>query len=242
MEWLWAGIAIVSGFVVGMAVSAILRRVFERRSGRTAQLAPAAASLSFSLILVIGLLIALGFVQPDSLSKLRDDTIEYLPRALSALIVVILGGVVGTIASTAARESIGRSMGRLGTQVPSLIKALITGFAVILAASQLGIDTTVINIVVAAAVFGLALSFAMIVGVGSRPVATEISSGRALRRIVSVGDVVQVDDAHGVVIAMHPTAVEVRDDAGMTTMLPNTDLSGAGFQITRAPVEDDELD
>jgi len=242
VEWIWAGVAIVGGFIVGMVVSAIVRRIFSQRKGRTAQLAPAAASLSFSLILVIGLLVALGFVQPNSLSKLRDDTIDYLPRALSALIVVILGGVVGTIASTAARESIGRSMGRLGTQVPTLLKTLITGFAVILAASQLGIDTTIINIVVAAAVFCLALSFAMIVGIGSRPVATEISSGRALRRLVSVGDAVQLDSVTGVVVAMHQTAVEVRDDNGMTTMVPNSDLTNAGFQITRAPAKESGID
>ena len=146
MDWLWAGVAVVSGFVVGTVVSRALKQIFETRKGRTAQLAPAVASLSFSLLLVIGLLVALGFVQPESLEKLRDDTIEYLPRALSALIVVILGGVVGTIVSTATRESLGRSMGRAGEKIPTVVKGVITAFAAILAASQLGIDTTVINL------------------------------------------------------------------------------------------------
>ena len=233
MDWLWAGIAIVGGFIVGSIASKIARQNLEKRSGRLAQLAPAAASLVFSLVLVIGLLVGLGFVQPESVEKLRDDTIDYLPRALSALIVVILGGVLGTIVSTAARESIGRSMGRLGEQIPTLVKGIITAFAAILAASQLGIDTTVINIVVAGAVFGLALAFALVVGFGSRPVASEIASGRALRRIVSPGDTVTSPTVTGTVVALHPTSVEIELE-GTTTFVPNTELTEANLEVARA--------
>ena len=224
------------GFVAGAITSKIVRQQVERRR-RVAELAPAAASLTFSLVLVVGLLVALGFVQPDSLSKLRDDTINYLPRVLSALIVVILGGVAGTIASTAARQSLGRTMGRLGDQVPTVLKGIITAFAAILAAAQLGIDTTVINIVVGAAAFGLALAFAMVVGFGSRPVATELASGRALRRMVAIGDSVENDDLSGVVVAMHPTAVEI-DAEGKSVLMQNSDFARAGFAVNR-PLDED---
>lgn len=234
MDWLWAGIAIVGGFVVGTATSKFAKARLERQRGKVAQLAPAVASLLFSLLFVIGLLVALGFVQPDSLNKLRDDTIDYLPRALSALIVVILGGVAGTLVSTAVRESVGRSMGRMGAQIPTIIKGVVTTFAAILAASQLGIDTTVINIVVAAVVSGIALAFALVVGFGSRPVAVEIARGRALRRLVSPGDVIESPTLSGTIIAMHPTAVELSID-GNVSLVPNSRLSDGEFRIIRAP-------
>lgn len=232
MDWVWAGVAIIGGFVVGGAASKIVKQLFEKRKAQIAELAPAAASLVFSLLFVAGLLVALGFVQPASLSKLRDDTIDYLPRVLSGLIVVILGGVVGTIASTAARESLGRSMGRMGEQIPRVVKGIITAFAAILAASQLGIDTTVINIVVAALVAGLALAFALVVGFGSRPVAIEIASGRALQRLVAPGDMIESGSVSGVVVAMHPTAVEVASGA-IVSLVPNTQFADSSFVITR---------
>lgn len=238
MEWVWAGVAIVGGFIVGTIASKATKKVLDKRRGQVAEFASAAASLVFSLLFVVGLLVALGFVQPDSLSKLRDDTIDYLPRVLSALIVVILGGVVGTIASTAARESLGRSLGRMGEQIPQVIKAIITTFATILAASQLGIDTTVINIVVAAVVAGLALAFALIVGFGSRPVAAEIASGRALRRLLSPGDGIEGDLATGTIVAMHPTAVEVEQN-GTIALVPNTQLADSSFRIHRAAGNND---
>lgn len=232
MEWLWAGVAIVGSFIIGIAASAMTKRILERRGARTAQLATPVASIVLSLIFVVGLLVALGIVRSESLSELRDDTINYLPRALSALIVVILGSVVGTIASTAARESMGNGLGRLGDQVPTVIKSSVTAFAVILAASQLGIDTTVINIVVASVVFGLALAAALVIGFGSRPVATEIASGRALRRLVTPGDAVVSSTVRGTVVAMHPTAVEIEQE-GHRVLVPNTELADSGFQIKR---------
>ncbi|MEM7094123.1 MAG: hypothetical protein AAF567_14045 [Actinomycetota bacterium] len=221
----------MAGFVLASIVSRVLRQSFESRKGRIAQLAPAVTSLSFSLLLVTGLLVALGFVQPDSVAKLRDDTIDYLPRALSALIVVILGGVIGTIVSTATRESIGRTMGRAGEKAPTVVKGVITAFAAILAASQLGIDTTVINIVVAGGVFALALAFAMVVGLGSRPVATEIASGRALRRVVSIGDEVATGELSGTVVQLHPTSIELDTD-GTHRLVPYTELAGP-LTVTR---------
>lgn len=232
MDWLWAGVAVVAGFVVGSLMSQIAKRFFLRRGKRMAQLAPAASSLTFSLLIVIGLLVALGFVQPTSLEQLRDDTIIYLPRALSAIIVVILGSVVGTIISTGVRESIGRSMGRLGDQIATVLKGGVTAFAAILAASQLGIDTTVINIFVAAVCGGAALAFALVVGLGSRPVATEIATGRALRRLVVTGDTIESGVVSGRVVAMHPTAIEIEQD-GTTSLVPNSDLTDAGFQLQR---------
>lgn len=235
MVWIWAVIAIIGAFVLGSIASRIVRSAMSQQ--RTlAQFASAGASSTFSIILVIGLLIALGFVQPAALEQLRDDTINYLPRALSALIVVIMGGVLGTIVSTAVRESVGRSMGRMGEKVPSVVKGLISAFAAILAASQLGIDTTVINIVVAAAVFGMAGAFALVVGFGSRPVAAEIARGRALQRVVQPGDTVSSSTMSGEVILLHPTAIELDID-GVRTMVPNSSFTESHFAIDRSSEE-----
>lgn len=235
MHWLWAGIAIVAGFILGSFASRIVRSAMARHA-KLAPLSSAGASLAFSLLLVAGLLVSLGIVRSESLDQLRDDTISYLPRALSALIVVILGGVVGTIVSTAVRESVGRTMGRLGEQIPGAIKGIISAFAAILAASQLGIDTTVINIAVAGAVFGIALAFSLIVGMGSRPVATEIASGRALRRLIEPGDTIVVADQASKVVALHPTVVEV-DSGGARTMMPNSSIIDQAFTVERAGEE-----
>lgn len=238
MQWIWAGVAIAAAFIVGAAASRVVRGRFNKGGGKLADFAGAAASMTMSLFIVAGLLVALGVIRAESLEELRDDAIRYFPRALSALIVVILGGVMGTLVSTGVRQSIGSTMGRAGEQIPSVIKAIVSAFAAILAASQLGIDTTVINIVVAACVFGLALAFALVVGFGSRPVATEVACGRAIRRMIAPGDVVSSDHLGGTVVAMHATAVEVVCD-GQIALIPNSTFTESDFAVTRL-VADDE--
>lgn len=237
MGWLWALIAVIGGFILAVIASRVTRNLLTKRSPRLAAVATAAASLVFSLIFVAGLLAALGVVQPASLARLRDDTIHYLPRLLSAVIVVIIGTVLGTIVSTTARESLQNSLGRLGAQIPSALRSITIVFSVILAARQLGIDTSVINIVVAAVCFGIAAAAALIIGFGAKPVATEIAVGRALRRMISPGDTIITDDTEGVVIAIHPTAVEILNDE-TATMIPNSQLNANQFQLIRAETQD----
>ena len=116
-------------------------------------------------------------------------------------------------------------MGRAGEKIPTVVKGVITAFAAILAASQLGIDTTVINIVVAGGIFGLALAFSLVVGMGSRPVATEIASGRAVRRMIAPGDLVRTPELSGTVVTLHPTAAELEID-GEFQLVPYTELHG----------------
>lgn len=250
MEWIWALGAILGAFILATIVSKIVKQAVERKGARAAEFASAAASMIFSVLIVVGLLVALGIVRPESLDQLREDTISYLPRALSALIVVILGGVLGTIVSTAARESIGRSMGRAGRQIPTVIKGVVTAFSMILAASQLGIDTTVINIVVAAGVFGIALAFALIVGAGGREVASEIAAGRALRRLINEGDQIafnssalelssteaehcaQKETVRGKVVELHPTSVGLKIDSN-TVLIPNTQLLSSSIAFIK---------
>ena len=90
---------------------------------------------------------------------------------------------------------------------------------------------------VAAIFSSLALAFALVVGFGSRPVATEIASGRALRRLVSPGDTIESPSVAGTIVAMHPTAVEI-DHEGNVSLVPNTQLLDGSFTIERPEIDD----
>lgn len=233
-DWLLAVLAIVVAVVVGLFVSRIIRGVLgkETRPELMQQNAAAIGSIVFSLLLVVGLITALGFVKPAALDKITDDAVAYLPKALSAGIVVILGNILATIASTAALQAVARSGERAAQTIPTVVKAAIMGFTVILAASQLGIDTTTLNIAVAALLFSIGLSLAMLVGLGGRQVSGEIAAGRALRRMLEPGDEINSDALDGTVITVHSTAVEVETSDG-SILVPNSQIVGSTMSITR---------
>jgi small-conductance mechanosensitive channel len=184
------------------------------------------ASVLFSVIFIVGLVVALGFVHPDSLETIPEDLFEFLPRLLAAVIVLIGGNIFATLARTATDKALrGTAAHRFG---PALVRWTILSFTAILAAAQLGVDTTIINIAAAALLFGLAAAMALLVGLGGRGVAAEVAAGRAWRTTLAVGDRIAAADVggaaiDGVVVEIHPTMIELDVD-GRSVLVPNSQL------------------
>ena len=226
-DWIAAAIAVGAGLIVG-AVAARLIRGALMRSSKPAVSAAAApvASLVFSAIFIVGLVVALGFVHPDSLETIPEDLFEFLPRLLAAVIVLIGGNVFATLGSAATDKALrGTAAHRFG---PMAVRWTILSFTAILAAAQLGVDTTIINIAAAALLFGLAAAMALLIGLGGRGVASEVAAGRAWRTTLSVGDRIAASDVggssiDGVVVEIHPTMIELDVD-GRSVLVPNSQL------------------
>lgn len=227
-EWIAAAIAIGAGLVVGSIASRIVRtQLAKSKVQALRESASPLGGLVFSGVVIVGLLVALGFVSPDDLDQLPSDLINFLPKAISAAIFAIGGSIAGTFAHTAVTKAVAGS-GAAERFAPTVVKLAIVAASLILAAAQLGVDTTVINIAVAALLFGVAASLALLTGLGGRQVAGEVAAGRVWRRSLEPGDRIRARgvagvDIDGVVVDIHPTAIEV-DGAGTTLFVPNTKL------------------
>lgn len=243
-EWVAAAIAVVAGFVVGTIASRIVLAVLSRskRSAIRESAAPI-AGLVLATGVIIGLLVALGFVSPDDLDELGSDAIAFFPKLIAAMIILI-GGIV---ASSFAAQAVAKSLAGTGSAArfaPVITKYTIIGGAAIIAAAQAGVDTAVVNIGVAALLFGVAASLALLTGLGGRQVAGEIAAGRAWRRSLETGDHISADGVagtsiDGVVVEVHPTAVEL-DSTGTTVFIPNSKLMEAVVERRRPGPADAE--
>ena len=237
IDWILAGSFLIGGIVLGNIFGRLTNRALSDET-RPQPIQDAAKPLS-SLVLygfvIAGLMSALGIVQPDALEEIPRDLIAFLPRVLSAAIIVIGANVVSSFVQAAVRPMLGRSSARVQRQVNMVLKAFIVGLAVVLAVGQIGIDTTVINIVLAAVFFGLAASMTMLVGLGGQSVAREVASSRAVRRLLNEGDQVSIGSLTGTVVAVRPTAVEIQDITGATMLIPSSQFVGEPVTVTRAP-------
>lgn len=236
-EWIAAGIAIGAGLIIGSLVSRIVRsQMAKSEIPALRESASAIGGLVFSGVIIAGLLVALGFVSPDDLDRLPSDLIGFLPKAISAAIVAIGGNIAGTFAQTAVAKALAGS-GAASRFAPVIVRIAILAAAMILAAAQLGVDTTVINIAVAALLFGIAASLALLTGLGGRQVAGEVAAGRVWRRSLEAGDRISAKDVagvdvDGVVVDIHSTTIEVR--AGDATLfVPNSKLMETVVERTR---------
>lgn len=238
-DWLSAAIAAAGGIVLGVVLSRLVRKALLRqRNEALREAAPPIAGLVYAVAFVIGLVVALGFVKPEALETIPDDLVEYLPRAFAALIVVVGGSVIGSIVRMTTARALAGS-GAVSRYAPAAARGAVLAAAGILAASQLGVDTTIINIAAAALLFGLAATLALLTGLGGRQVASEIAAGRAWRNVLELGDeivaIVGGETISGSVTALHPTAVEI-NGGGRTLLVPNSHLLDA--VVERRPAAD----
>jgi len=241
-DWIAVGIAIGGGLLVGIVLSRVVATVLGKPS-RPKPFQDAArplASLALSFGLVAGLIVALGIIQPDAVVQLRTDAVSFIPKVLTAVIIVILANVASSFVVAALGTALARAPINVQRQVSTVARGLILVMAVLLAVGTLGIDTTVVNLGVAAVFFAVAASFTLLVGMGGREVASEVASTRAIRRLVGVGDVISVgmgDNAvKGKIVAVHPTALEV-EDAGETVLVPSSRLLSETMQVERSTPE-----
>ncbi len=239
---------IVAGFIIGSISAAIARKIAGRESQpeviRTSE--GAIATLFFSMALIASLIIALGIVNEQALDQLLTDSALFLPKVISAAIVVIVGNIFANLAEAGVLRSLGHVSATLRQRVPMAIKAVIVGFSAIIAANQLGVNTTIVLITVAALLGGIALAAALLAGLGGRAVAQEVAAGRAIRRELKVGDTIRVGQIEGEIAAIGSTSTQLTS-ANDVHLVPNAQLLsewvqvlGEGPSISLAPPLDPE--
>lgn len=235
-KWVSAAIAIGAALVIGSIAAGAVRRTLadERRPEGLRNSAAAIASLVFSFAIIAGLITALGFVNRESLDKMPEQLVNYIPRALSAAIVLIAANVVSSFAATAIERSMGHASPSVRAKVPMLVKAVVLGMAGLIAANQLGVDTTIITIAAASLFFSIGLAAALMTGLGSRKVSGEIAAGRALRQLVGPGDRVDLGTLAGTLVKVHVVATEVVSPDGQVHLVPNSRFLEQSLRLVRA--------
>ena len=80
-------------------------------------------------------------------------------------------------------------------------------------------------------VFALALSFALIAGLGGRDVAANIACGRTLRSDLIIGSQIVVGEVAGTIVDLRPALVVIESDAGERVFVPFATLLQGPFRI-----------
>ncbi|MEZ5231830.1 MAG: mechanosensitive ion channel [Acidimicrobiales bacterium] len=221
-EWIAAAAVVVAAVVAASVLSRLTRRALGAPNRPEALRSSAAslASVVFSLALVIGLVVAVSVVAPDLLADIPTQLVTYLPRVVVAVVMIIGARAVATAAEIAVGRALARASNATQRRVVTAVRAGILGLAGLLAVGQLGINTTVINLAVAALFFGTAATLTLLIGLGGQEVANQAAAARTLKRSLRVGDELELHDVSGVVVAEHATAVEIQRADGAHVLVP----------------------
>lgn len=241
--WLIAAATLLGAVMVGAAAGWGVRSILKRptRPAEMQSIARPAGVFTFWFIVTVGIVAAVGALSPASLEPLPGRVLAYLPRVLVAGLILIGGYALASAAALVLSHALSRASGERHHQIARGVRLSLLGAALIVALSQLGVDTTILTLVVAALLFGAAGAFALLVGLGGREVASEIAAGRYMQRVIKVGDAISTGEVTGVVAELHPASVEVQTPAEGRIHLPYSDLLGGGFRSRPATSRTDSV-
>lgn len=230
-----AGGVLAGGLVIAGLLALVVRRSLAgRKTPALARSSGDAASLTFWVVVAAAVAIAIGLLSPGALDPVPTLVLSYLPRVLSAGLILIAGralaAVVGRLVVRATeRAAISAAPLEVG------VRWAILGLAIVLALAQLGIDTVILQILVAGLTAAVALAFGLLTGLGGREVAADVAAGRVVRRAVSVGDSIEVDGSSGSVASLGPATLSIGLEGGGVLHVPYSRLLSSGFRLGTDP-------
>ena len=175
-------------------------------------------------VLVIGVAGALSVLGLSSLEQTMDQIVNLAGRALVAFVILIAGvTVAGWLADLVAHEA--ENVGLRGSNVfRRVVFATVVAVAGLVAASQLGLETSFLVLLAAILLATVGLVTALALGQGLVPLSGNIAAGRYVQEGLTVGDEISVSGIEGTVEELGHAAVTLRSRDGYLYRIPNRTL------------------
>jgi len=175
-------------------------------------------------VMLTGVAGSLSVLGLSSLESTMDQLVNLSGRALVALVILIAGIMsAGWLAELVAREA--ERSGLRGQNVfRRIVFTTIVAVTVLIAASQLGLETYVVMLLAVVILATIGLVTALALGQGLALLSGNIAAGRYVQDGTEVGDVISVTDVEGTVEELGYASITLRSEDGTLHRIPNRTL------------------
>ena len=187
---------------------------------RSYSAAPGIASrIVFWVVLLFFVIAASEVLELEVISSLLTAVTAYLPRLFAGLLLLFIGLWFAEVTRAVLRRSCtrlgieqGDALGRLGQILVLLIVFTIS-------AGQIGIDNTLLTILVAL-LFGVMLSaIAIAFSLGAKTMVENLLAAQSVAQTYSAGDIIRIGEIEGKILRITRTCLIVESDEGQV-MIP----------------------
>ena len=152
-----------------MAEAGGFREVVDR-TGAGLDPVHAVGKLLFWLVMLIVILLASAALGLESINEMFSIMISFIPTLISAIVIVILGMVVGEFVRGVILASAGNVEG-----VPTLAKVSVVVIAIFMALQQLGVGEEIVTAAFTLILGAVALAVGLAFGIGNTHLAGEVT-------------------------------------------------------------------
>ncbi len=184
---------------------------------RSYSAAPTIASrIVFWVVLLFFVLAASEVLELEVVSSLLTAVTAYLPRLFAGLLILFIGLWLAEVTRAVLRRTSttigieqGDVLGRLGQAL-----VLLTVFSI--AAGQIGIDNTLL-VVLVAILFGVILgTIALALSLGAKTTIANLLAAQSIAQMYSPGDVIRIGDIEGKILRITRTSLILETHDGQT--------------------------
>lgn len=219
--WVIALAAVGAGLVVGAVAGAVVRRMLSRESRREVvrEVAAPASIFVFWLSTSTGVVAAMAATNPETIEPIPSEILRWLPNVLAAGLILLAGYAVSVVVSGSLGRGFTQATGRRSRLAERTLRGAVVVGATILALGQLGVETTILIVLIAGTVAAVALAAGLLAGLGGRHVASSIAAGRILRNELAEGQHVLIDSEPMRVARLGAASVTLQSLTGDRTMI-----------------------
>jgi small-conductance mechanosensitive channel len=175
-------------------------------------------------VIMVGIASALSILGLSSLENTTSQLVNFSGRALVSLVIMIVGIMAaGWLAGLAYREA-DRAGLRGSSSIQRVVFATILSIATLIAASQLGLNTTLLVVLAIVVLATIGVAAALAVGQGLILLSGNIAAGRYVQDGIEQGDVISVNDIEGTVEELGYASLTIRSEDGHLYRIPNQTL------------------
>lgn len=177
--------------------------------------------LAYYLLLLLFAQTAADAFGLSAISRAIAALFAYLPKVVAALLLVVVGTSVASVAGTAVHRWGEESGMEFARTLGSLVSGFVIFLVTVMAIGQLEFDTAMVRLVTACVLGGFALAFAISIGFGTRDITRNVLAGFYARKVFSPGDKLEVRGIRGELKAITSTQTLLEQD-GVTVSFANT--------------------
>lgn len=168
----------------------------------------------FWFVMLFTFILISGILKLTFITKGFESILRYSPNVLAAILTIFIGIILG--------KFIAKSISGLSTRVGfsnadtlgRIAQYLILLTAFVIAVDQIGIEVTLIinmlNIILAALLFGAAFAFAL----GAKTSVSNILATYYIRKLFKIGDHIKIGEIEGTIKKIEGTVVVIETESG----------------------------
>lgn len=234
-------LVLLAGWMIAKGLASLSRRILQRfgfnsiaeRAGITGFLTDSGfaqepswmvGKLVYWLIIFSCILAVADILQLTVMAATMQRVVAFIPNIIAVILIIVFGSLLARVLSGVVRIGASNVGIEFAEVLGKAVNMIILIMVMVMAFSQLEIESVVLEITFAAILGAFGLAIALTLGLGSRAVAQNILSGVYARKSFQIGQTISIHDHQGEVIQIGTVNTVLRTSDDKTVTVPNTIL------------------